>query len=271
MAFRFDNPLPQYFDAAGQVLTGGQLAFYTSGTTTPLATYTSPALTTANPNPLELDSTGRPTADIWLNGNYRVVLMDSTGATIWTRDNVQIPGGGAFTLPAMQSGQFLTNNGTVAEWASIAQVPSPAGASGKVLGTDGTNLIWQSAPSDGSSGTDGTNANVTVTPTGVKWNNGTGNLFFIQMGSGSAPASGIGGTSVNVTFPVPFATTPMVMALPTSNTVATNGDIPAVAIVNVSTTGFTFVGDTNTASSNYGGIITNPVPFNWVAFGTVAS
>lgn len=270
MGFRFINQLPQFLGASGQVLSGGQLAFYQSGTTTPQATYTDDTMTKQNPNPLELDSSGRPTADIWMSGNYRVVLMDSTGATIWTRDDVEQPGGTTFSLPSLVAGQFLTNDGTSPLWAAIQQVPNPAGSSGKVLGTDGTNLFWQPAPTNGTPGTPGTNAAVTVTSSSVKWSNGTGPLAFIQTGSGSAPASGNHGTSLAVTFPVPFATAPVVMITPTSNSFATSGYQATCSAINVSTTGFTASFDTNSSDGSNGNIV-SALPFAWMAFGTVAS
>lgn len=270
MGFRFINQLPQFFNASGQVMSGGQLAFYESGTTTPLDTYTDETLTQANPNPLELDSTGRPTADIWMNGNYRVVLLDNTGATIWTRDDVQQPGGTTFSLPALQAGQFLSNDGTTPLWTPVLQVPSPTGASGKVLSTDGSSLFWIPAPTNGSNGAAGTNANVTVNPTNVKWNNGTGAFAYYQMGAATAPASGGHTTSTTVTFPVAFATTPVVMASVSGGSFASAGYLVALNITNVSTTGFTIAFDTNSSDGSNGNIIAS-VPFNWIAFGITAS
>lgn len=269
MGFRFINQLPQFLDAAGQVLSGGQLAFYQSGTTTPQDTYTDDTLTKANPNPLELDSTGRPTADIWMNGTYRVVLLDATGATIWTRDDVEQPGGTTFSLPTLVAGQFLTNDGTNPLWAPVLQVPSVTGAGGKVLGTDGSTLFWQPPPGAGANGTNGTNAAVTVTSTSVSWSNGTGDRFFIQSGSGSAPASGGHGTSTDITFPTAFKAIAAVIATPTSNSFATSGYQATVSVLNKSTTGFTASFDTNSSDGSNGNII-NALPFDWVAFGTVA-
>jgi len=49
----------QFFDNNGDPLSGGLLYSYASGTTTPLATYTSSTGLTANTNPIVLDSAGR--------------------------------------------------------------------------------------------------------------------------------------------------------------------------------------------------------------------
>lgn len=264
MGFRFINQLPQFLNASGQVLTGGQLAFYSSGTTTPLATYTDDTLTIQNPNPLELDSTGRPTADIWMNGNYRVVLLDSTGATIWTRDDVQQPGGTTFSLPTLVAGQFLSNNGASPLWAAINQVPSPAGANGKVLSTDGSNLFWIPAPTNGTPGTPGTNAAVTVTTSSTKWSSGAAPFAFYQMGSGSAPASGTKNTQQSVTFTTAFASTPTVIVIPTA--AAQGGVMPIPMLFSVSATGFTVYFGTN--DDNAAATFITACTFNWIAFGT---
>ena len=77
----------QISDSAGLPLNGGKCNFYEPGTTTLKTTYTTSAISVANANPVVLDSAGR--ANIWLNGNYRVIVKDSTGATtIYDEDNI---------------------------------------------------------------------------------------------------------------------------------------------------------------------------------------
>lgn len=89
MPGRFVNPYPQYEDSTPAVYSGGSLSFYASGTSTPLNTYTTTALSVANPNPIVLNSAGRPAVDIFLQDlNYKVVLKDANGSTIWTADPV---------------------------------------------------------------------------------------------------------------------------------------------------------------------------------------
>ena len=81
----------QFFDGSGNPLSGGLLYSYAAGTTTPQATYTSSAGSTAHTNPIVLDSAGRvPSGEIWLTGslNYKFVLRDSAGALIGTYDNL---------------------------------------------------------------------------------------------------------------------------------------------------------------------------------------
>ncbi len=82
-------PRQQFFDNNGAVLAAGLLYTYTAGTSTPLATYQDINLTTANANPIVLDSAGRTPAGVYLSeATYKFVLKDSAGNTIWTQDNV---------------------------------------------------------------------------------------------------------------------------------------------------------------------------------------
>jgi microcystin-dependent protein len=80
-------------DANGFPLAAGKLWSFAAGTTTPLATYTTQALTpgTENLNPTILDASGR--AQIWIEDGvgYKFILMDALDNIIWTVDNVQVP------------------------------------------------------------------------------------------------------------------------------------------------------------------------------------
>ncbi|HUW44258.1 MAG TPA: hypothetical protein VMW50_00530 [Dehalococcoidia bacterium] len=82
----------QAFDNQGLPLAGGLLHTYQAGTVnTPLATYTDSGLGTPNPNPIVLDSTGRPPNEIWIADNpLKLVLTDKNGGAIsnGTWDNV---------------------------------------------------------------------------------------------------------------------------------------------------------------------------------------
>lgn len=75
--------LPQFFDNAGNPLSGGKVFTYAAGTLTPLASYTDRGGGTPNSNPVILDSAGR--ADIWLSTNvaYKLIVKDSTEATTY--------------------------------------------------------------------------------------------------------------------------------------------------------------------------------------------
>jgi len=84
--YNFVGGQVQLFDDQGEVLAGGKVYFYEPGTTTAKDTYTTSSLGTANANPVILDSAGRAT--IWLNGDYKVILKDSSDVTIYTEDNI---------------------------------------------------------------------------------------------------------------------------------------------------------------------------------------
>jgi len=94
MANRFTNPNVWYPDASGNPLAGGLLFFYVTGTSTKAETFSDEELSTANANPVVLDSAGRA-GDIFLDPSvtYKVVLAPATDtdpptAPIWTADPV---------------------------------------------------------------------------------------------------------------------------------------------------------------------------------------
>lgn len=87
------TPVPkiQFFDANGHPLAGGKLYSYSAGTTTPLVTYTDQAGTSANTNPVILDSRGE--ASVWLGtGPYKLRLTTATDVDIWTVDDIYSEG-----------------------------------------------------------------------------------------------------------------------------------------------------------------------------------
>jgi hypothetical protein len=101
----------QFFTNSGTPLSGGLLYTYLAGTTTPLATYTTAAGTTANSNPIVLNSAGRLDSEVWLTSTltYKFVLKDSGGVTIATYDD--IPGIGS--VSGLTSGtSILSGNGS---------------------------------------------------------------------------------------------------------------------------------------------------------------
>jgi len=84
----------RFFDGNGAPLSGGQVWTYAAGTTTPQVTYTDQSGTSSNTNPVILDANGY--ADIWIGGlSYKIVLQDALGVTLWTEDDIAIPGNSA--------------------------------------------------------------------------------------------------------------------------------------------------------------------------------
>lgn len=109
MAVLSPPPKAQFFDASGAPLAGGKVYTYAAGTTTPQATYTTAAAGTANTNPVILNARGE--ADIWYtNGvSYKVVLKDSSDATIWTVDNIAQTG----TMATQNASAVNITGGTI--------------------------------------------------------------------------------------------------------------------------------------------------------------
>jgi hypothetical protein len=80
----------QFFASNGALLAGGKLYTYAAGTTTPLPTYTDSGGGTPNANPIVLNARGETPSGVWLTEGllYKFELKSSSGATIWTEDNI---------------------------------------------------------------------------------------------------------------------------------------------------------------------------------------
>ena len=78
----------QFTDNSGNPLAAGTINTYTTGTNTDKTTYTDSARTIAAANPLTLDSNGKAKMYLALNGEYRLLLKTSAGATVDTLDNI---------------------------------------------------------------------------------------------------------------------------------------------------------------------------------------
>lgn len=268
MAFRFFPVGVQFFTNDGQVLAGGSITFTDSGTTNPRTTWSDPAMTTPNPNPVPLDGAGRPNNDIWGDGNYRVVIKDSLGATLVTLDNVSGPVG--IPDPTLQAGKFLSNDGTNVFWVAIRQVPDPTGqADGNVVTTDGAgNIAWEPLPTPPAPPTVPT---VDVGATFLEIGESTGgNRFLFQTGIISAPASGGHTTSANVAFPTIFTAGVLFATASVANyPVAAGGFGATVSCTSISNSGFTIQLDVNESGSAGAFNIVNPVSLRWFACGLV--
>lgn len=122
---RFVLPYQAVADSAGAPLPGALLYFYASGTQTPLNTYSDPLLTTPNPNPVQANASGL-FPNIFLSGNYKVVLDDSSGDQIWTADPVQGTLGligspttlGAIGYSVVNPSSVI-NDSPIAQWGSL--------------------------------------------------------------------------------------------------------------------------------------------------------
>ena len=107
------NIVPQFFDNLGDPLVGGTLNAYVAGTSTPTNMFSDNTGTVAGTS-VTLDSRGEPTTIklIWLDTDvsYKFILKDSTGATIWTEDNIQVSSvqDGSITEDKIASGAVTT-------------------------------------------------------------------------------------------------------------------------------------------------------------------
>ena len=74
----------QLMNNSGSVLNGGKIYTLLAGTNTLVTTYTDAGQGVANPNPIILDSSGRPPQEIWLPGGlqYKFMVTDSNNAPV---------------------------------------------------------------------------------------------------------------------------------------------------------------------------------------------
>ena len=77
-------------DNNGLPLSGGMVYWYLAGTTTPVIVYTESSGSTANTNPVILNTRGEPVQPIWLQTGkvYKAIITDSIGNLIRTVDNI---------------------------------------------------------------------------------------------------------------------------------------------------------------------------------------
>jgi hypothetical protein len=84
------NPFLRADDANGTPVSGGQLAVFDAGTTTPVTTYSDRALTTAQAQPLIANSAGEFAQSFVASGIYKIRVSDADGVTLYENDNVRI-------------------------------------------------------------------------------------------------------------------------------------------------------------------------------------
>ena len=94
------NPYQTFYDAAGAPLANGTIQFNVNLTTTKGTIYSDEALATTQANPYTLDAYGRIAGDVRYAGLRRLLIKNSTGATIRTIDNVStVAGSGDVVKP----------------------------------------------------------------------------------------------------------------------------------------------------------------------------
>lgn len=264
MTYPSYDPAPVFFDTLGltaKPCAGGSLTFCEVGTTTEKTTWSDPDKTTPNANPVQLDSSGRANTRIWLEGAYTITLRNGDGVVVWDRDVDSGQGSGA-AIPALVTGQFLTNDGSNLIWQDVRQVPDPSGSADYILGTDGSNLIWK-APPEAPPAAEVTSVDRVVIKTGgdTDWQ--------IVKGTGTATASGLNQTTLAVEFAKPFktGTVPNVTITPAPGG-QPGGPVCTYLTAPPTATGFTAGFDVAEGNSGQQNIV-NPVVFQWIAQGQV--
>lgn len=270
-AFQFYDPAPIFRDLLGDdALAGGSLTFWERGTTTLKNTWSDPEMAVLNANPVALDSSGRANTAIFGEGEYTVKAMDSLGATIWTRD--VIPGGdAALSIPALETDEFLTNDGTNLLWAPIRQMPDATGSTGQIPVTNGGGAngytlqdIPDFTPPD---------PEIVVTSTSFQAGVSTDDTkFFMLSGTGTASASGTKSTSTGITFATAFGTLLSVIITPTITSATPSGALPTFSVSGWTpgaastgvTVNFNIPDDDSTSNWKFSSAVT----FAWTAIGT---
>lgn len=136
--------VPQFLDVSGNPLANGTLNVYTAGTTTPAALYTDNAGTSAG-STITLNSRGYPSVSsstvlLWgLKGaSYKLVLKDSTGATLYTIDDVT----------TVQSVTFVSRNDFDSDAEFTAAGTSPTARLAQIDFYSESNPDYQILPSE---------------------------------------------------------------------------------------------------------------------------
>lgn len=266
MSFRILDQAPQYLLPSGKVNAGGRLYFYETDLSTPKPTWSDEALTVLNTNPVLMDGAGRTVTDVWGDGEYGVVMADSAGVTIWTRNNVRSDATAGTQIPALQSGYFLTNDGSVLQWQQIVLIPDLTGTNGNILYSDGALPYWAPPPvipvapdPEIVVGTASFRAGISTDET----------KFLIKTGAGSCPASGSTGTNGSVVFDAPFGALWQVYLQAKGGGVTSGGHLPILSVTAQSATGFSVTANVNVLSGGGQSNIINAVQFSWLAIGTV--
>ncbi len=267
MSYRPLGQFPQYFLDNGNVNAGGFIYTYETDLTTPKLTYSDTGLTVPNTNPLTLDASGRPTTDVWGDGAFGMEIADADDVVYLTANNIQPDTGSTQTIPALETGEFLTNDGSNLLWEPVLQVPDPDGFADYILSNDGANPLWIPQPEIVIPEPE----IVITTSPNKSFRAGVSDSttkYYQQFGTGEAPASGTENTQVAITFPTEFTALWHVNITQTHNGVTALGAVPQLTVTAQSTTGFTVRFSTEENSDFAGWNITSPVPFTWQAIGT---
>jgi hypothetical protein len=97
VSFPLISPYQQFFDSSGSPLVSGTIEFRDPTTNNLINSYPTAddadAQTNANSNPLTLNAAGAAASGLYLEDGvkYKIILKDSSGATVTTQDDVRCP------------------------------------------------------------------------------------------------------------------------------------------------------------------------------------
>lgn len=254
MATLLIPPNMQFIDANGAPFAGGFLYSYVPSTFVAKTTWLDPGESSANTNPIVLDSAGR--CVVFGDDDYRLILRDALGNQIFDElssstvlssaiSAVMAPVVAASTLSQARDLMGITS----AIAAAIAAVELEPGASGP-QGIQGP--VGPIGP-QGPSGAAGSSIQAIINDPGYILFGTYGSAPLIQFGTGSSNGSGFG----NVSYLLPF-TNPVqnIQITPSGRSVFTG-------VSSLGNTGFT----ANVTSPNAGGDWSFAAPFFWLAIG----
>lgn len=269
-AYRLTDPNPAYVNLLGtDVAPGGTLRFYDIGTTDPRPTYSDFDLTTPNDNPVELDASGRAENEIWMDGDYTVVLRDADDNHIWTRDvRPEVPPTTGLPDPTAQTGRLLASDGTQYVLVDRLELPDPTGSASymTVVNSDGTGYILQPQPEIVIP--EPPEPDIVVTANSCVTGGGGSLKKLEQWGTATIPASGAYQATLAITFPAPFksGSTPFVTVTPQPGSQPAGPAVPFLASPPTST-GFT--AGVDAAESGTPREVLNNAAIGWYAVGVI--
>lgn len=267
MAYRLYDPNPAYVNLLGTgTVPGGSLTFYDRGTTTEKNTYSDEEMGvgTENENPLPLDASGRAETEVWLDGEYTVVLKDVGGTPVWTRDVIpEVAPTTNLPDPATNPGGTVKSNGTGYALETVVSLPDTTDSEGYMLVVSGGSPTWVPQPEP-------EEANVTVTTNRIVFVSGDGTRAWqVLKGSATIPHSNATSASLPVTYPNPFKSgeVPHVAITPAPGTQPGGPVVPFLDGLPTSTnfTAKVDVAEGNSINAN----VTVDVVFQWRAEGEI--
>lgn len=131
MAIMWSGSLVPWIDPNGAPYSGAKAYFFDAGTTTPRTVYRDGGLGVVHDHPVTANAAGMFPAIFLPQGDYRLRIETSAGATVWDVDNIATPpasddggGGGGDTDPTLlnQTGMLTDRFGTgsMAGWVRAA-------------------------------------------------------------------------------------------------------------------------------------------------------